>query len=297
MSYDIIKSNLNKLEKAIETFPDILGKYKSITNVTEKADISAYASKLNLSAYINFIDWVTRVSSNGEKIIYDIDISFDTLKSAMIESSTDSEVIEFLKKKTKRGLISFINSPLYSSYNGGMKGRRGHRKYYDKNFSKCECLLSNYILQNSINLVSGFSYGFGSVGYYYTQNIPDFESELNTEIEITNDITKSIIRKINTLKYDFRKINFNLLKTEIENQVKSRMCSVLPGEEIKCIEASQNLTLNNLYKVVSYQISISGNLMVHVLDDNERKSQYNYRLFETVSKLREDSINDILNFI
>jgi hypothetical protein len=37
--------------------------------------------------------------------------------------------------------------------------------------------------------------------------------------------------------------------------------------------------------------------LVYVQNDNGVNSSYSYRLFETISKLRENNINDILNLI
>jgi hypothetical protein len=304
MNYDIIRKNLEKLDSAIKTFPDILGKYKKSIGLitpnptnTERATIRAYAANLNLTEYTNFIDWVDKISANGERPIYDIQISYTTLKSTILTSCLDSEVTDFIKKKTKAGFTSFLNSKLYASYNGGSRGRGRTKKYYCKNFAKCESLIANYIIQNDL-LIEKKPYEYIEViPRWYTHEIANFESELNTELEITSDITKSILKKIDTLKYDFRKINFNLLRTEIENKIRERVLSVTSGEQVKCIEESTHLTLNQLYTVKSYQIGTNGNLLVYVLNDNNSLWQYNYRLFETISKLREDNINSILNFL
>ncbi len=303
MNYDIINKNLLKLEEAVKTFPTILGKYQKLSTdlklqgssagrrpVTEKLEISSHAGKLGLSDYIYFIDWIAKISSSGT-IVYKCEISFDLLKTALIENAMDREVKEFLQKKTKRGMATFLSSSLYRTYNGGHKGHKGRRSYYSRNFEKSEAIISNYIIQNDIKMENPIISG------YYLHEIANFEFELNTEIDITNDITKSILRKINSIKFDFRKLNFNLLKSEIESKIKDRMLCVERGEQIKCIESSQGLTMNNIYNVNSYQIGNNGNLLVYVQNDNGVNSSYSYRLFETISKLRENNINDILNLI
>ncbi len=294
MNYDIINKNLQQLEDAVKTFPDIIGKYQKLSQVTgtekigEKKKIAAHAEKLGLSDYIFFIDWINRISAT---IVYKCEISFDLLKAALIENALDQEVKDFLQKKTKRGMITFFDSNLYHAYNGGYRGRRYNRKRYANNFEKSEAIISNYIIQNDIKLKNPI------ISFYYIREIINFESELNTELDITNDITKSILRKINSIKFDFRKLNYNLLKAEIESKIKDKMLLVEKGEQIKCIEASQGLTLNGIYNVNSYQIGNNGNLTVYVQNDHGANAVYSYRLFETISKLRENNIDDILSLI
>lgn len=310
MKFDIINKNLQKLEDAIKTFPDILGKYQNLSKLELKADtlsrknlleekarISSYAIKLGLSDYIFFIDWIAKVSLCGP-VVYKFEISFDLLKTALIENAIDKVVKDFLQKKTKRGMATFFNSSLYNTYSGVVRNRY-RRKGYENNFEKSESIISNYIIQNDIKItrLNKNQVINPVISSYYLREISNFECELNTELEITNDITKSIIRKINTIKFDFRKLNYNILRDEINSKIKDKMLCVERGEQIKCIEASQGLTLNGLYNVNSYQLGSNGNLIVYVQDDNGITSAYSYRIFETISRLRENNIDDILNLI
>lgn len=298
MNYDIINKNLQKLENAIKTFPTILGSYQKLSidlkltfgnyNLQiDKEKLATHARTIGLSEYINFIDWVTL---NGT-VIYKCEISFDLLKTALIENAIDKEVKDFLQKKTKRGMISFFESNLYTTYNGGYKGRGRRTRRCGNNFEKSGAIISNYIIQNNIKMENSI------ISKYYLREIVNFESELNTELEITNDITKSIIRKINSIKFDFRKLNYNLLRSEIDNKIKNRMLCVESGEQIKCIEASDGITLGSFYSVNSYDIGNNGNLIVYVQNDNGINCSYSYRLFETISKSRENNIDDILSLL
>jgi hypothetical protein len=288
MNYDIIRNNLEKLEKAIKAFPDILGKYQKSENEKEKAELLSYASKLGLYEYTSFIKWT---KSKNEPLIYEHNISFDELKSKIVENCIDFSVKELIRKKTQKGFITFLNSDLWNRYNGGSSGRRYNRKYFSENFKKSEVILANWIIQNQIVLKRDI------LSTYFVTEISNFESELNTELEITNDITKTIIRKIDTIKYDFRKLNFNLLKTEIENKIKERMLNVDKGEKLKCIEEQRGIGVNRFYDVDSYKIGSNGNLLVTIKDDFGRYREYNYRLFESVSKLRNENIENILSFL
>jgi len=288
MNYDIIKKNLEKLDNAIKTFPDILGKYQK----SRDPEIRSLANKVGLMNYINFIDWIEKLASTGQSVIINHEIQFKDLKETLANNCIDDSVRDFIKKKTKRGLVTFLNSELYNKYNGGRRGRGRRGTWYSPNFSKSEAILANWMMQNNLE---NSNYVFSS---YYTSEISNFESELNTELAITQDITKSLIKKINTIKYDFRKINFNLLKSEIEAKIKQKIMSVSQGEQIKCIEASQpGLTLYKIYNVVSYEITSNGNLSVSIKDDNDITRWYSYRLFECITNVRDNNINDILNMI
>jgi len=306
ISYDVINRNLNKLDEAIKVFPNILGRYQKLSKliisngdlsplngnlIFEKNKISSLASKIGLEPYINFIDWISRLGS--QKIVYTHEIPFDTLKSRLIDGCEDEEVKSVLSKKTKKGFASFLNSRQYHVYCGDYwTGRRGNRKRFKRNFSKNELLIVNYVIQNEITLND-----HDSIIFYYKNELPNFESEINTELDITNDIVKSLLRKIKSIKYDFRKLNFNLLKSEIETKIRNRMLSVEEGEKIKCIEEQTGLTLYKIYDVHAYEIGINGNLLVTISNDNNQRKKYNYRLFESVSKLRETNIDNILNLL
>lgn len=292
MNYDIINKNLEKLDSASKIFPDIIGKYRNSKDSVEKRKLESLANKVGLQQYIRFIDWIDTCASTGQSVIFNYIISFNDFKTALAENCSDKKVKDFIKNKTKKGFITFMNSQLWYTYNGGNQGRRGSRTYFSNNFSKSETLVANWVMQNDVVLTNQV------MSYYYTSEIPNFDTEINTEIEITNDITKSIIKKINTIKYDFRKLNFNLLQSEIESRIKQRVLNVDKGEQIKCIESNQHgLTLNKIYNVESYEIGSNGNLIVSIKNDINNHSRYNYRIFESVSKLRESNIDDILTFL
>lgn len=294
MTYTIINKNLEKLDNALKTFPKILGKYQKSTDSNEKVAISAVASKLGLEPYIQFINYINDIKLKGQTLVYNYTISYDHLKTALIEGCIDSDVKDILANKSKRGFVTFINGRDFGKFNGYRNGRR-MKKYYKPNFAKSEAILINYVIQNEIKLEN--KYGHTLPMYYYLNELPNFEAETNTEIDITNDIVKSVLRKIKTIKYDFRKLNFNLLRSEIESKIRERMLSVDKGEQIKCIEEKPGLTLNKVYKVNNYVIGNNGNLLVTVINDTLAASQYNYRLFESISNLRDRSIDDILNLI
>lgn len=315
-SYDIINKNLEKLNSAYKVFPNVLPVYASLIRKILKVEdqvsrgegsrqiiqetqreinkLSKTAEQLSLNEYISFIKWIETQTFKGNKIVYTHSIQFDSLKQILIENSFDDEVKELLKSKIKKGMITFLNSEYFWKYNGGsMRGRRrGGRKYFRRNFENSETIIMNFLIQNES--VTG---DFGSFGIYYRTEISNFETGANIELKITNEITKSLIKKIESLKYDFRRLNFNLLKSEIETTILQKIKNVEVGEKIRCIEEQNNITLNKVYDVISYNVNYNGILTVTILSDANRQETYNYRNFENVSKLREDKLESILSFI
>lgn len=286
ITYDIINKNLEKLEEATKAFPDILGKYRKTNDVKIRSEISTLASKIGLSEYIGFINWIENVQTKNLQVVYKNTINFDVLKSEMSERGYDINFKDLIKTKTKKGFITFLKND-FEKYNGGSYGRGYRRKYYSQNLQPVESILMNYVIQNEIN----WDYSFGK---YYINNLPNFEYKINEELEVTKDITKSIIRKINSMKFDFRRLNFNILKSEIESKIREKILSVEKDEQIRCLEEVPGLTLNKVYFVRSYTIGSNGNLTVCIINDNNVERNYNYRIFENVSKLRDDKLDNLL---
>jgi hypothetical protein len=158
--------------------------------------------------------------------------------------------------------------------------------------SESSAIIYNYIIQNEIDiedsheLFSGKSIGFNPKSYYTTL-LHDFDISLKHEIDITNETSKFISDKIG--EYDFRKVNISQLVSDLTSKLKERMLSVTKGERIRCTSYHPELTINN-----EYTVSLKDNLMVVVENDNGDKGEYNYRLFESIMKLRNNALDILL---
>jgi len=304
MSYDIINKNLEKLNNAIEQFPEIFKEYRKLGDKAKKATefeertrissmqsrIEATAGNLGLGEYITLMKWV---DSASEPIIQPT-MTWNQLKVLLLENCFDNKVKVFLEKKTKRGFLSFVDSELFQAYKGAKPtGRRGSRKYYSNNFGHTTLAIANFLIQNDIKLLENEFF----FNYYYNE-IKNFECNASIELSITKDILKGLSRRINSLKYDFKRMNISMLEREISSLLRTKVMTIEKGEKIKCIEAQNGLTLTKVYDVLNYDISLStGSLIVFIIDDNGRNSSYNYRLFENVTKFRDDRINEMLSFL
>lgn len=298
MTYDIIKRNLSKLEDAKNAFPDILGKLVNVTNttnVTEEDRLTTLACTLGLREYANFISWCNTMFYQKQSIVPETQMTFDELRSLLIDRALDTRVKEYLRPKTKRGFITFLSSEDWLKFKNDYSrryGRRGRGRYYSDNFVNSQIMILHWLVQNSIDIPEQFD-----IPQWYKQDLGNFDMEIHTEISTTNDITDSIIKKIDKLEFDFRKLNYNLLTKNIEKVIKEKILSVKKDEKIKCIEPKVGLTHLKIYHVDSYSLNDNGSLMVNVLNDNNILIKYNYRIFENISRHRDKNIDSILEFL
>ena len=78
--------------------------------------------------------------------------------------------------------------------------------------------------------------------------------------------------------------------------MKRKLLSLDKGESVKLIEETDYygaLTFGKVYEVVDKEFT-SGRLQVHIKNDIGHVRGYPYRLFETVSNLRNSALDDLL---
>jgi hypothetical protein len=290
LNYEIINKNLLKLEEASKEFP-IISEFKKLKSDDKNREkISSTAESLGLRDYIQFIKWIEMIEGQGMKIIYD-KVDFNELKSILADKAQDIKFKEYIKTKNRKGFLTFLRQDFFV-FNEGYKGSGRRGRGYGSNFKYTETILINFIILNQYDFDVNKVYN--NFGKYFVKELPNYEVSANKELEITNEIAKSVIRKLNRIEYDFRRLNFNILKSQIESMVKQRMLTVEEDEQLRCLESHTDLTLNKVYNVTSYNISSNGSLIVYVINDSGVNKSYNYRLFENVSKLRDDKLENIL---
>lgn len=287
-TYKIIDENLKKLEKACEQSEHIYNYKNKVLSDIEKSNIKKICTKLGIIEYLNFIDWIKEIESSGFKVKYD-KIDFKEFKEILIANAFDDKVKEFIKSKIKKGMDSFLKSEDFLKFSGRIShGKKGRKRYYSPNFVKSNSLICNYVIQNEIETQ------MVSIGFF-NRALSEYESQSQIELEITREITKSLIKKIDSIKYDFRKLNIDMLRDEIDSSIRKKILSIDENEVIKCIEEKSGITINKTYKVDSYKIGENGNLMVFIKNDDDIQKLYNYRLFENINRFRDNVINCILD--
>jgi hypothetical protein len=106
-----------------------------------------------------------------------------------------------------------------------------------------------------------------------------------------------MFQQINDQNYDFRRINVENITKLIQNKIEQKMKEIEEGESVKLVEKTDfysALTLNKKYTVKSKDIS-SGRLTVTIENDLGFSRSYPYRIFETITNLRNSALDELLN--
>jgi hypothetical protein len=133
---------------------------------------------------------------------------------------------------------------------------------------------------------------------WYRTPLHPIDISVKKEIELTNDVVGFMFDSLSKEQYDFRRINVENITKFIQQEIEKRMKSIESGESVKLIETTDyysGLTQNKVYTVLSKDIQ-SGRLNVTIQNDLGFNRSYPYRIFETVSNLRNSALDELLNF-
>lgn len=297
---EIIVSNLNSLKNAKSKF-SILNEYQDIcmkmpdSNLIEtQNNLRSTAISFGLSHYIDFIDFIVKTTKSKQEIFYRFKIKNVDFQKTLSENATDKDAITCFKTKTKKTFQNLVNSDRWlvfqaNTWKISTTSRRRKSRYND-NVEPSSAIIANYIIQNELDIED-----LSRINKYYTTPIPDFDDTVINEMDKTKDVINFLCDKLSECDVDYRKINMDYFTKEFNKEVRNRMLSVATGEKIKCVSVTtdtSNLTIGKYYDVISKQID-GGILKVTVTNDRDIKCRYNYRLFESVSNLRDSTIDDL----
>jgi hypothetical protein len=197
-----------------------------------------------------------------------------------------------LKSKGKVSFEKFINSQRWDLYSGNRRRRGGVR--YNDNFVNSAAIIANFCIQNEIEIEDS-----SRISDYYRTPLYPIDNSVRKEIELTNDLVGFMFTSLSKQDYDFRKINVENITKFIQYEIERKMKTIEEGESVKLIETTDyysGLTHNKVYTVKSKEIS-SGRLNVQIENDLGFTRSYPYRIFETVSNLRNSALDELLNDI
>ena len=217
-------------------------------------------------------------------------IKIPEFKEVMIKNATDVKVKSLLKSKGKVSFQKFINSPKWDLYSGTRRRRGGYR--YHDNFVSSAAIIANFCIQNEIEIEDQ-----SRICEYYRNNLADLDPSLKKELEMTNDLLGYMINSFSNSDYDFRKLNIDHITKFMGEELKKKLLNIDKGESVKLIENADyygGITLGKVYEVKDKELH-SGRLQVVIDNDNGYRRSYPYRLFETVSNLRNSALDDLLN--
>jgi len=304
LTSEVISINLDRLEKAQKEFP-ILSEYQKTLELKNGASLDQYLNNLTrtlkdeclsygLKPYIEFIDFIVDSKLTGQEIFYRKKIKNKEFQDVLVSNAIDEDAKKSFKSKSKKSFEVLVNSKKWEVFTANVTNRRRSSRRYNNNLRRSDAIISNYIIQNQIEVKDENSF---RVNKYYLNQIPVPDLTIKNEINRTKEIIDFIINKLSESGTDFRKVNYDHLSKTLNNELKNRMLTIEPGEKIKCVEISPDsteLTLNKVYDVISKHIDY-GVLKVIINNDNNQSKSYNYRLFETVTNLRNSALDELLN--
>jgi hypothetical protein len=304
LTSEVISVNLDRLEKAQKEFT-ILSEYQKTLELKNGPSLDQYLTNLTrtlkdeclsygLKPYIEFIDFIVDSKLTGQEIFYRKKIKNKEFQDVLVSNAIDEDAKKSFKSKSKKSFEVLVNSKKWEVFTANVTNRRRSSRRYNNNLRRSDAIISNYIIQNQIEVKDENS---SRVNRYYLNQIPVPDLTIKNEINRTKEIIDFIINKLSESGTDFRKVNYDHLTKTLNNELKNRMLTIEPGEKIKCVEISPDstgLTLNKVYDVLSKNIDY-GVLKVIINNDNNQSKSYNYRLFETVTNLRNSALDELLN--
>jgi hypothetical protein len=304
LTSEVISVNLDRLEKAQTEFP-ILSEYQKVLELKNGESLDQYLINLTrilkdeslsygLKPYIEFIDFIVDSKLTGQEIFYRKKIKSKEFQDVLVANAIDEDAKKSFKSKSKKSFEVLVNSKKWEVFTANVSNRRRTSRRYNNNLRRSDAIISNYIIQNQIEVKDENSF---RVNKYYLNQIPVPDLTIKNEINRTKEIIDFIINKLSESGTDFRKVNYDHLTKTLNNELKNRMLTIESGEKIKCVEISPDsmgLTLNKDYDVLSKHID-QGVLKVIINNDNNQSKSYNYRLFETVTNLRNSVLDELLN--
>jgi hypothetical protein len=286
---EIILNNLLLLETAKRDFP-ILQVYEDESNDEKLKTLFNEGRYYGLSNYMNFIDYIRYTNKLGQEVFYSKKISIKDFKSTLEKNAIDVKVKSIIKSKGKVSFTKFINSRRWELYSGNIRRRGGYR--YQDNFIASSAIIANFCIQNSIDVED-----FTKISNWYHNSLPKVDPTLKKEIELTNSLVDYLFKVIGDNNIDFKKINSDNIKNFISFKIESKMKEITEGESVRLIDGvdyHNGLSFDKVYNVITKHIT-SGRLMISVKNDSGYERSYPYRIFETVSNLRNSALDELLN--
>ena len=286
---EVIQLNLSKLEQAKQDFT-ILNDYANTDDSQILRKLWDDARPYGLMSYLNFIDFIRYATKNNQQIFYTKKIHLSEFKEILVKGAIDPSVKKILKSKGKISFAKLINSPKWEFYSGNKRKRGGVR--CQDNFLFSSAMIANFCIQNEIDIQET-----SRISEFYTRILPDIDVSLKREIDLTVDIIDFMIDNLSKSGYDFRRLNVEHISKFITDEFRKKLLSIESGEAVKMIEETDyygGLTIGQTYKVLDKEIS-SGRLNVVIENDVKLRRSYPYRIFETITNLRNSALDDLLD--
>lgn len=286
---EIIQNNLDRLEQAKKDF-SLLNDYASTDDHTVLKQLWEEGRAYGFLSYMNFIDFIRNTKKLNQEIFYKSKIKIPHFKEILIQNASDPTVKKLLKSKGKVSFAKFINSPKWDLYSGTRRRRGGVR--YNDNFVSSASIIANFCIQNEIEIED-----YTRISDYYRTNLSELDPTLKGELGLTKELINYMVVSFSNSDYDFRKLNVEHISKFMTEELKKKLLNIEKGESVKLIENADyygGLSLGKVYEVRDKELQ-SGRLQVIIENDTGYRRSYPYRLFETVSNLRNNALDELLD--
>jgi len=286
---EIIQNNLDRLEQARKDFK-ILDDYYLENDDLKLKQLYTLGRTFGLSTYFTFIDYIRTVKKFDQQVFYNKKITLKEFRHTLSTLAQDEKVKNLLKSKGKVSFAKLLNSPRWVLYSGD-KRLRGGVRYHD-NFILSSAIIANFCIQNEIEVEET-----SRISNWYTQPIAFLDPSLIKEIEITTNIVNFIYENMTNSDFDFRKLNIDNIIKNIQYEIEYKMTQIEKGESVKLSDETDyysGLTNGKVY-IVEGKSVYNGRLNVMIKNDLGFSKEYPYRLFETVTNLRNAALDQLLN--
>jgi len=288
---EIIQKNIEKVEQAKKDF-SLLKDYSTTTDDRILRTIWDEGRSYGFLTYMNFIDFERFALKTGQEIFYKKKIKLPHFKEILINNATDESVKKILKSKGKVSFEKLLNSRRWDILSGNRR-RRGGVRYHD-NFVSSAAIIANFCIQNEVEIED-----VSRISDYYRSLLPELDPTIKAELELTKNLIEYLVVNLSDSQHDFKRLNIEHISKFISEELKRKLTNIEKGESVKLIENTDyygGLSFGKVYEVVDKEIS-SGRLQVVIKNDVGNIRSYPYRLFETVSNLREDALLKLLSDI
>ena len=289
LTSEIIQNNIDRVEAAKKDFK-ILEDYSKETDSKKLSQLYNEGRNYGLISYLLFIDFIKDTEKNNQQVFYNKKIKISEFREVLIKNAPDQSVKKILKSKSKVSFTKLLNSQRWDLYSGNRRRRGGVR--HSDNFVYSAAIIANFCIQNEIEIED-----HSRISDYYRTRLHPIDISVRKEIELTNELVNFMFSSLSKQQYDFRKINVENITKFIQQEIERKMKEIEEGESVKLIEGTDfysALSQNKVYTVKSKDIN-SGRLTVTIENDLGFSRSYPYRIFETVSNLRNSALDELLN--
>jgi hypothetical protein len=268
-NHEVIKYNLDLLEEIKSEF-QILNDYQC-GKVSRESVMG-----IGCDDIVYFIDYIERVKSTGQKLIYDESPTFREIKTKIVDTSYSKKAKSIFRNKSKNDFIEiFKNYKTYKRYSNAANN------CYTEGIEICYPIIFNFFVHNKIDTIEIHSAKY----FYFKINKPILFAR---ELQKTQEFISYFLSYAHDQDFDFRKCNIKSLTTELNFQLKKLML-IEPGYRVRSLsDSSKFLTKDVDYEVLDSRVNYLGYLEVKIVDNTGGMNYYSYSNFEERSRERDD---------